>query len=696
MNFRLLRLSPIIVGAIVGIVLIALEYGSSTLPAINFLKRLEWITFDWRVRQALAFEQPKSRDLGLVYVDDQSLADIKKKLKVEWPVPRWVHGVILKELATQKASGVGYDIFFSVLRPEQKAPSRKGSETGSSDAVFAQEIGMSRNVVLGAQEDALSRRKRLTLPDPLFSIVAADVGHACSQRDEDGIIRRVPVVFLDEQRGQTWQLGIVMAARHLGLDLGKAQMDAWTLRVPDRSGKTHVIPLDGNGNLVVRWAFDFKSKGSATQASFSDMLGAITHRAKHGSLPSEPWRGKLALIGSTGGDPSINDRGATPLGSLTPFCAAHFNIANSILTGSYVHTSSIFLRIAILTALVTLVGWTSWRLRAVWATLAVAGLIAIYLGLSFWSYVQWGWWLPVAMPVLGAVCVTHSVMVLFRFFFERNHRRKLHGMFAHILSPDSLELLLQQPQVSWAPQERFMTVFFADIRGFTSLSAGAEQRARAQSAGGGGASLERTLLDTVNLYLSVIVEALQAHGATLDKYMGDCVMAFWGAPLDQPGHAATALRAALSAQRAVAKLNQEREAQNLTIRRQNEEGLSRGLAPKPALETLGLGIGINTGSMTVGFMGAESHLSNYTVFGHAVNIASRLQGVAGAGEIYFTDATRSAALEAAPELAEVVMPLGLLSLKGISEPVPTFEMVCDQSAPPKIVDAGSGGAASRK
>lgn len=224
-----------------------------------------------------------------------------------------------------------------------------------------------------------------------------------------------------------------------------------------------------------------------------------------------------------------------------------------------------------------------------------------------------------------------------------------------------------------------MTVFFADIRGFTTLAAEAEGRSRSHDSDGGGTGPEQDVLATVNLYLSVIVEALQAHGATLDKYMGDCVMAFWGAPLEQPGHAAMALRAAVAAQRAVAKLNEKREAENQIIQRQNEDALSRGMPPKPLLELLGLGIGINTGFMTVGFMGAESHLSNYTVFGHAVNIASRLQGAAAAGGVYFTEATRNAVLEAAPELAGMMMSLGLLTLKGIAEPISTFEVECAQS-----------------
>src|SRR6476659_8374999 len=101
-----------ILGVCVGLTLIALEYATAHVPAFAFLKRLEWITFDWRVRIARKAKQPKSEKLGLVYLDDNVLADVKKKLKLDWPFPRWIHGVILKELTTERAAYVAYDIFF--------------------------------------------------------------------------------------------------------------------------------------------------------------------------------------------------------------------------------------------------------------------------------------------------------------------------------------------------------------------------------------------------------------------------------------------------------------------------------------------------------------------------------------------------------------------------------------------------------
>ena len=220
-----------------------------------------------------------------------------------------------------------------------------------------------------------------------------------------------------------------------------------------------------------------------------------------------------------------------------------------------------------------------------------------------------------------------------------------------------------------------MTVFFADIRGFTALTDQSSVRSRE---GDGGkidtTSPESAVLVTVNLYLSAVVEAIKRNGGVLDKYMGDCVMAFWGAPLDDPDHAASALRAAMEAQQAIHQLNRKRAAWNLEIERQNESNANKALSAQTALPILTLGTGINTGLMTAGFMGAESHLSNFTVFGREVNIASRLEGASGSGHIYITEETRQAAVARSAELANHVKLVGNLTLKGIGDPVLVHEV----------------------
>lgn len=675
MNFRLLRLSPVLLVVLLGGLLMLLELASQRMPELAFLRRLEWASYDWRVQHSMRFQQPRSDRLGSVYVDDASLAEITKKLKLQWPFPRWVHGLVLKELTDQGAAAVAYDIFFIGRRPEELTPSSLRGERMSSDEFFAQEIARHGQVVLAASEDPLQPRKDLKRPDPLFSVPAAAVGHALRMTDADGVVRRVKPVFVDDHMQRTWQLGLTLAARQVGWNLDRAELDDWSLRVPDNNGRIHEIPLDGQGNLLVRWIWDPNRSTGPEHAGMPAVLGAQSYRVKHGRLPLDYMRGRFVVVGSKGLNSPIADWGATPAGPSTPFFTVHMNVANSVLTGAFVRVPGLPARVAILWLFVTVVGLLTWRLRAVWATLMVGIFIVFYLSVAWWSYVSHGWWLPVVMPVIGAICISHGLMLVFRFFMERSHRRRLRGVFANLVSPKILDLLLQQPHVSWKPREKYMTVFFADIRGFTALTDRRSAPAKgAEDSSNEAPGTENDVLATVNLYLSAVVEAIKRHGGVLDKYMGDCVMAFWGAPLDDPDHAASALRAAVEAQQAIHRLNQERTARNLEIEHQNQTSEGQAL---PALPTLTLGTGINTGLMTAGFMGAESHLSNFTVFGRAVNIASRLEGASGSGHIYISEETRQAALAQSTDLTKQVKLVGNLTLKGIGEPVLVHEVVWD-------------------
>jgi adenylate cyclase len=674
-NFRLLKLSPIIVAGAVGLVLVLLEYAMDRVPAFDFMRRLEWVTFDWRVRQSLRFDQPTAANLGAVYVDDKTLHQVQTKLKISWPFPRWLHGAVLKELTDQKVAGVAYDIFFLDERPGDKpVPSTTPGQTVPSDRHFADEIRRNGNVILGAPDDPLSP-SRLRLPAPIFNEAAAAAGHALRFTDADGVVRRVEPVFVDADGRRIWQLGLALAARHMGLDLARAQINEWKILVPDAANQMHEIPLDGAGRLVIRWVLPAGESPALREAEMTEMLGAVRYRQKRGGAGDTAWQGRLVVVGSAGTNPPIADRGPTPTGPATPYCSIYWNVANTILTRGYVHTMDLWTRLLIIGVLVPLIGLLSWRIRAAWSTLAVFLVAAAYLAFCMWSYVVWGWWLPVALPLIGAIFVTYSSMVVYRFFFERYHRRRLRGMFAPLLAPDALELLLQQPNISWKPQEKVMTVIFADIRGFTAFTDQANATEDAGQDPERAARAEREALATVNVYLAAIAETLKQHGATMDKYMGDAVMAFWGAPLPQPDHAAASVRAAIAAQRAIARINEERQRENVKLGAANVERAAKGEPPLPLLPTLTLGTGINTGRMTVGFMGSESHLSNYTVFGRAVNIAARLEGASGSGRIFITNETREAAVTTDPGLTDCMRPLGEIAVKGIATPLEVIEVI---------------------
>jgi class 3 adenylate cyclase len=165
----------------------------------------------------------------------------------------------------------------------------------------------------------------------------------------------------------------------------------------------------------------------------------------------------------------------------------------------------------------------------------------------------------------------------------------------------------------------------------------------------------------------------------LDKYIGDCVMSFWGAPTPDDKHALGCVRAAIDAQRAIYAVNTERAAENKRRQEENAKRIENGQEPLPLLPILALGAGINTGIATVGLMGSEAHIVNYTVFGREVNLASRLEGVSGRGRIFISDATYRDILRDDPTLAATFLELAPSIIKGFRDPVKMYEVPWKQT-----------------
>jgi adenylate cyclase len=228
-----------------------------------------------------------------------------------------------------------------------------------------------------------------------------------------------------------------------------------------------------------------------------------------------------------------------------------------------------------------------------------------------------------------------------------------------------------------------VTVFFADVRGFTTLTDEMQQQVadfvREHQIAPDAAEKcfdesARETLETVNSYLAAVADSVKKHGGTLDKYIGDCVMAFWNAPVANEKHALACVRAAVEAQQAIHELNQKRLAQNTSREIENRARLSAGLPPKPPLRALQLGTGVNTGLVTVGLMGSDAHILNYTIFGREVNLASRLEGVSGSGRIIISDTTYNHLLRDDPALASTCMEMFPVTVKGIKAAVRIYEV----------------------
>jgi class 3 adenylate cyclase len=482
-----------------------------------------------------------------------------------------------------------------------------------------------------------------------------------------------------------WHMGIVLAAQELKLDLAKAQVDLEHGRITLRGagGVERIIPVDADAFFYIDWCLP-PNNPALTQEAIQGLLRQDRLRLDGRTNELETlWNGKLVVVGSSATGNDLTDRGATPLKPDTLLVSQHWNVANSILTGRFIHRPPLAIELGLIALLGIVAALLTWKLRVLVASGLVALLVVAYVVFGFVLYVQTRCWLPLVLPVGGALLMTHVCLVTWRVVFEQTERRRVKSIFSKIVSPKIVNELLAAETLSLGGARREITVFFADVRGFTELTDSSQERVaefvRSRNLTGEAAEAcfdaqAKETLDTVNLYLGVVADTVIKQDGTLDKFIGDCVMAFWGAPTPNPNHALACVRAAIEAQRAVYELNQQRSNENEKRELENLARVSAGQPPKPLLPILLLGTGINTGLATVGLMGSAAEMQNYTVFGREVNLASRLESASGRGRIFVGQSTYEHLRRDDPALAATCVELPSRELKGFRSAVKAYEV----------------------
>lgn len=676
--------------------------------------------------------------------------------------PRQVYGRLVHELAAQGAKALAFDVIFGELRPDHAPVQLRENATMESDEFFAQQMLLAGNVILAVTREVIPPPLFLTNaiargdistdkdPDgilrrarafrtyrswhPLFRQVEADPEYGVDLRRARVEPRRIVlprtqgddiVIPLDEEGnfeladfvGDTlppglpakakpfteeriWHMGVVLAARELGLDLDRAELDFAHGRItlPGAGDAKRIIPVDAEGCFYIDWCLP-PNDPRLTQEAIHDLLRQNRQRLEgQTNLPAR-WQGKLAVLGSSAMGNDLTDRGATPLAPDMLLVSKHWNVANSILTGRFVRRASLPLELGLIVLLGLLAAFLTWRAHALLgATLILLAALG-YAVLAVILYVQSRYWLPVALPLLGALLMTHVCLVTWRVVFEQAEKRRVKSIFSTIVSPKIVQELLQAKSLALGGARREITVLFADVRGFTALTDASQEHAaqqvRERQLTGAAAEAvfdeqARDTLQTVNLYLGLVADTIINQDGTLDKFIGDCVMAFWGAPVANPRHALQCVRAAIDAQRAVHALNLQRARENQERRRQNQSRAAAGQPPLPLLPLLCLGTGINTGLATVGLMGAESKAvvrqGNYTVFGREVNLAQRLETLSGRARIFISQTTLDHLQRDDPALAASCLALPPVTVKGIRTPVQVYEVPWLPPGAPPIPD----------
>lgn len=523
--------------------------------------------------------------------------------------------------------------------------------------------------------------------------IDAQTNFASSDLFGDNLPAGIPAharAFTDEI---IWHMGIVLAAQQLGLDLDHAQIDLADGKIVLRgaNGVERTIPVDGDGFFYVDWRIT-PADPRLLDVPIEDLLSQEQQRLEGRTNGlSDFFKNKLVVVGSAAQGNDLTDRGATPLERDTLLVSKHWNVANSVITNRFVRRVSLTWDFALIVVLGALTALLTWQIRSAFAAGAsVIALIIVYIGIAFFVYIQFRWWLPLFFPVAGAALVQYLTLVTWRVIFEEGEKRRVKSVFSKIVAPDIVSELLRAEKLSLGGARREVTVFFADVRGFTTLTDEAQERSAqfvkehhldAKAAEAHLDESARETLNTINTYLALVADTVITGGGTLDKYIGDCVMAFWGAPVANSRHAAGCVRAAIEAQRGIFKLNQERRAENERRATENAGLAASGQRAKSPLPVLTLGCGVNTGVVDVGLMGSETGQRNYTVFGREVNLASRLEGVSGSARIIIGEATYRHLLQDDPVLAATCVELPPVKVKGILDVVKIFEVPWQDGKP---------------
>ena len=747
MKFKRPKLTPLLIALSV----LALVCGLRALH-LDFPERLERMTYDLRVRAARHFPAPAATNLAFVAIEESSVKAVQSgKLGYHFGLlwPRQVYGRLVDELAAQGAEAVGFDVLFGELRPDHASVRMSdGIHFEESDDFFADQLRRAGNIILATTPELV--------PPRLFATNALALGDISTERDPDGILRRVkafrdlrrwhplfqkiaddpelavnltnamvaPGKIILPQTGLTnvieipvdaennfaladfgleklppgvaptakafttervWHMGILLAAQQLKLDLAKSTVDLPGGKIILRGahGLERVIPVDADGYFLVDWRLT-PDDPRLLRLPVENLLWQ-DHRRLLGDTNGLPddLRGKLVIVGSAVQGNDLTDRGATPLEHDTLLVSKHWNIANSVLTGQFIRRTTLPEELALIVFLGLLTAFLTWQLRAFAAAGGTVLLMLAYTFIAFAVFVKFRLWLPLVFPVMGAILMEHLSLIVHRVVFEEDEKRRVKSVFSKIVSPDVVNELLNADQLSLGGARREVTVFFADVRGFTTFTDQLQEEV-AEYVRMQNVDLEtaekfyeesaRETLEIVNHYLAAVADAVKNHNGTLDKYIGDCVMAFWNAPVANELHAPAAVQAAIDSQRAIHQLNELRLAKNVAREADNRARLAAGQPPKPLHIALQLGTGINTGTATVGLMGSHQHILNYTVFGREVNLASRLEGVSGSGRIIISDTTYNHLLRHAPALAATCTELFPVQVKGIKNAVRIYEV----------------------
>ena len=666
------HLARIIIGVVVVVVFLAhtVELWGLRLP---LLANLEAIVYDTRLR--LSMPQTVDSRIVILDIDEKSLAEKEQGGEGHWPWPRDRLALLIDKLFDQyEIAVVGFDVVFAerdessgirVLErlserelrdvPQFQSVLRQLKPQLEYDDIFARKI-KGRPVVMSyvlLEKDSATLQKKGTLPAPILTSksfegrmvrttswggytanldvlqkVAASGGHINAHPDEDGIFRRVPM--LAEYDGAYYEpLSLAMVRVLLGSPpvtaitpdqalAPKGYPDLESLQVGSLR-----IPVDDTASALVPY------RGSQRSFPYHSVVDVLNDRIDIAEL-----KGKIVLVGTTA--PALFDLRATPVNPVYPGVEIHANLIAGMLDGNIKQQPPYVLGAEFLLLLLSGIAMALLLplLSPLISTLTTLAVLLTVLATNVVVYHYGNLVLPLASGLV-MILLLFTLNMAYGFFIEARGMRQITHLFGQYVPPELVEQMAENPeQYNMAPRAEELSVLFSDVRGFTTIS---ESLSSAD------------LAAYINEYLTTMSLVIrERHRGTLDKYIGDAIVAFWGAPVPNRDHANNAVLTALGMQSEAKALNE----------RFNAKGWP----------TFKMGIGVNSGVMHVGDMGSKIRRA-YTVLGDPVNIASRIEGITKqyGADIIIGDGTRK-------RIAGFVLrELDRVRVKGKVEPVTIYQ-----------------------
>ncbi len=620
--------------------------------------------------------------VAMVDIDEDSLA--RKELG-QWPWSRDIMGRLVANLHAMGARAVVFDMVFAEAdrtSPEailsRMNPERRTGEVEAmlrampdNDIVFASAMKAAGNVVTGSVwtnetlstrhapylskgimvakpargvMDSASEIRAIASNLPVLSKAAAGEGNFGVSPEIDGLIRRVPLLYKYKEEGMTTPVLYPSLAVE-AVRVAQSPKEVIKVRaVSAEEAGTFSAPLRMSiGKYEVPMDWDAKLIGYYSPERSRQYISAW--RVIDNAVTPERIAGKIVFIGTSA--IGLKDIRSTPVNLYVPGVEVHMNVVEQIMTGTFLSRPGFVEQGAEPMAIIglgCLVIILAPFIGGVYMFLFTATIVASIIMLSWYSFVMHSVLIdPVYTSLcLLLLCVTATLLTYIRAEYERSRVRQAFGLY---ISPAFMEELTKDPdKLKLGGETRELTVMFTDIRGFTTISESMSPEA---------------LTQLMNSFLTPMSDLVMETRGTIDKYMGDAMMAFWNAPLDDAEHARHACMAALRMYSALAPVNEE-----LKVRAQAE---------RRAPVVLNAGIGINTGTASVGNMGSRQRFA-YSALGDTVNLASRLEGQTKAYgvNILISEATA----RHVPDFA--ALELDLIRVKGKTEPVRIYTLLGEE------------------